>query len=145
MEYVGWRDMQSAMRYIDGTDPFAQQRIEASLPPIAPLLLALPAPATEPLPLTVIDATLILTRLTPGVRGLAKARRLIEDICLAPHGAQRLDADGTRYRLTMAAIDEAALEETLAMLLDDMHRIADNHHCFLAAALRDEAGTRHWD
>jgi len=39
MEYVGWRDVHSAMRYLDGGDPFARQRIEASLP--SP---ALPAP-----------------------------------------------------------------------------------------------------
>jgi integrase len=26
MEYVGWRDVQSAMRYVDGADPFAGQR-----------------------------------------------------------------------------------------------------------------------
>lgn len=32
MEYVGWRDVHSAMRYIDGGDPFSRQRIEASLP-----------------------------------------------------------------------------------------------------------------
>lgn len=31
MEYVGWKDMQSAMRYIEGTDPFAQQRIERGI------------------------------------------------------------------------------------------------------------------
>jgi integrase len=35
MEYVGWRDVQSAMRYLDGGDPFARHRIEASLPPPA--------------------------------------------------------------------------------------------------------------
>ena len=35
MEYVGWRDVHSAMRYLDGGDPFARQRIEASLPPPA--------------------------------------------------------------------------------------------------------------
>ena len=28
---------------------------------------------------------------------------------------------------------------------DEMHRIADNHECFLTVALRDEAGHRHWD
>ncbi len=39
MEYVGWRDVHSAMRYLDGGDPFARQRIEARLP--AP---ALPSP-----------------------------------------------------------------------------------------------------
>ncbi len=38
MEYVGWRDVHSAMRYIDGGDPFARQRIEASL--LAPVLPA---------------------------------------------------------------------------------------------------------
>ena len=35
MEYVGWRDVQSAMRYLDGGDPFARQRIEAHLQPPA--------------------------------------------------------------------------------------------------------------
>jgi len=28
MEYVGWKDMQSAMRYVDAADPFAKRRIE---------------------------------------------------------------------------------------------------------------------
>ncbi len=31
MEYVGWKDVQSAMRYIDGPDAFYQERIERSL------------------------------------------------------------------------------------------------------------------
>lgn len=31
MEYVGWRDVKSAMRYIDGGDPFAQHQIESAL------------------------------------------------------------------------------------------------------------------
>jgi integrase len=26
MEYVGWRDVQSAMRYMESADPFAQMR-----------------------------------------------------------------------------------------------------------------------
>lgn len=38
MEYVGWRDVHSAMRYLDGSDPFARQRIEAGL--LAPALPA---------------------------------------------------------------------------------------------------------
>lgn len=28
MEYVGWKDVHSAMRYLDGNDAFAQARIE---------------------------------------------------------------------------------------------------------------------
>ena len=33
MEYVGWRDMKSALRYIDSNDPFARMRLESSLSP----------------------------------------------------------------------------------------------------------------
>lgn len=33
MEYVGWKDIKSALRYIERADPFARGRIEAALPP----------------------------------------------------------------------------------------------------------------
>ena len=35
MAYVGWKDVQSAMRYVDASDPFARYRIEA-MPPRLP-------------------------------------------------------------------------------------------------------------
>lgn len=31
MEYVGWRDVKSALRYMDTADPYKKQKIEASL------------------------------------------------------------------------------------------------------------------
>lgn len=31
MEYVGWKDVQSAMRYVDAADPFGKRRIERAL------------------------------------------------------------------------------------------------------------------
>lgn len=31
MEYIGWKDVRSALRYVDGADPFAQARINNSL------------------------------------------------------------------------------------------------------------------
>lgn len=33
MEYVGWKNIQSAMRYVDAADPFSKKRIERMLPP----------------------------------------------------------------------------------------------------------------
>jgi len=33
MEYVGWKDIRSAMRYIDRADPFVRHRIESRLMP----------------------------------------------------------------------------------------------------------------
>lgn len=144
MEYVGWKDIKSAMRYLDGADPFARERIEAglALPPPAPL--ALPAPVGPEPPTLRLDLTLLLSPFTPRGRGTTQARRLIEDICLAPYRAQRLDADGTRYQLTVSVFDPEALDEAMATLIDDMHRIADNHRCFLEASLRSGDG-QHWD
>jgi integrase len=31
MEYVGWKNVQSAMRYVDEADPFGKHRVEKSL------------------------------------------------------------------------------------------------------------------
>ncbi|MDO8772217.1 MAG: tyrosine-type recombinase/integrase [Burkholderiaceae bacterium] len=31
MEYVGWKSVQSAMRYVETADPFAQHRIQSTL------------------------------------------------------------------------------------------------------------------
>lgn len=147
MEYVGWRDAQSAMRYIDGEDAFGRRRIEDALPQVkAPAPPALPASGAEQTATaTALKMQFALTPFQAGTRGRTRAHRLIEEICLRPHGAQQLDGDRTRYQLAVTATDEAALEETIAMLLDEMHRIADNHQCFLTVALRDEAGHRHWD
>ena len=90
------------------------RRVRDALPPIAPSRLALPAPAVEPVPTTTVEATITLTRFTPRVRGLAKAHRLIEQICLHPHQAQRLDAGLSFHQ---ARIDEERVaQEYLAQL-----------------------------
>lgn len=146
MEYVGWRDVKSAMRYIDEGDSFAQQRIEASLSSIhSGQLPQLPSPASTPPIVATLDAQMALTPFSPRGRGHVKARRLIEELCFTPHRFQCLNTDGTRYRLTVAAENEAGLEETIAMLLDAMHQIADNHRCLLNVVLHDETNKRHWD
>ncbi|WP_422696044.1 tyrosine-type recombinase/integrase [Cupriavidus necator] len=36
MEYVGWKDVHSAMRYVEAADPFARRRIESALPVALP-------------------------------------------------------------------------------------------------------------
>lgn len=36
MEYVGWKNLQSAMRYVEAADPFGKRRIESALPAIPP-------------------------------------------------------------------------------------------------------------
>jgi len=144
MEYVGWRDVQSAMRYLDGRDPFARDRIEASLPsPTAPVpAMALPAP--EGKSALQLRLRMVLTPFARAGRGAAKARGRIEEICLAPFQAVRLNTASSEYRLTVPTDPDRDLDEILATLLDDMHRMADTHQCFLEASLSTDDG-RHWD
>lgn len=146
MEYVGWRDSQSALRYLDGADPFERDLGEAGRPTsLASPILALPPPKPVEVPAVSLELTMVLTPFTSRGRGPAKARRLIEEICLAPYRGLRLDAEGSRYRLTVPGLQADALDEAMATLIDDMYRIADNHRSFLEASLHELGGQRHWD
>ena len=144
MEYVGWRDVHSAMRYLDGRDPFARERIEASLPATAQPVAQSVLPAPHVLERQSLTLRLVLNPFARGGRGMAKARARIEEICLAPFQAQRLNVEGTEYRIFVVEATEQDLDERLAILLDDLHRMADTHHCFLEASLISGDG-RHWD
>lgn len=120
MEYVGWRDVHSAMRYIDAAPTFA-------LPP-APgtaksLALMSPTPAT-PQP---IDLQLEIELKDAGTRQAAKVLRLIEERYLSVHRAIRLDRDGSRFHLTVVPPREATLEDLVRQLLDDLHRVFADH------------------
>ncbi len=149
MEYVGWKDVHSAMRYIDAPDAFGQQRIEAALAampmsPLVPSSPALPPPAAAP-PTTV--ALVLVLHLTPRRKrhSVTKGRKTIETICLSPHQAVPLNEERSRYRLIVEAADDITLDEIASSLIDDLYRIADNHDLQLDASLHDEAGERHWD
>jgi hypothetical protein len=132
------------MRYLDGRDPFARDRIEASLPsPTAPApAMALPAPEVKSALQLLLR--MVLTPFARAGRGAAKARGRIEEICLAPFQAVRLNTASSEYRLTVPTDPDRDLDEILATLLDDMHRMADTHQCFLEASLSTDDG-RHWD
>lgn len=149
MEYVGWKDVQSAMRYIDAPDAFGQQRIEAALATL-PIAAGMGAKPIPPLPLIAPPATvalILILRLTPRRKGrsVAKARKTIETVCLSPHQAIVLNDERSRYRLTIQADDDLVLDEIASSLIEDIYRIADNHDNQLDASLHDEAGERHWD
>jgi integrase len=142
MQYVGWRDVNSAMRYLD-TDPFARQRIEAGLPALPASAPALPAPVMAP-PSVSVDLKLVLRPLATGGRGRAIALRVIETACLAPFRAVRTAKDGSAFRLQVEA-DGEALDDALAALLDELYGVADTHRCTLEATLREVNGSRRWD
>lgn len=140
MHYVGWSDVNSALRYLDA-DPFARLRMEAALP--APgTVPALPAPAATRT--TAVDLRLSIKPQRPGARGRSTAMRMIETVLLAPFQAVRTAKDGTAFRLTFTDQDDA-LDDTIATLLDELYAIADTHQCELEAQLREINGKRTWD
>jgi hypothetical protein len=152
MEYVGWKDIKSAMRYLGVTDASLKARFEQGLPPIAPT-----AEETEPIatnaneqtkpspPLTTVDVTLTLSRFSSAVRGITRAHRLIEQMCFERYAMQKLDKAGTQYELKIQCPSREALDDTIYSLLDDMHRIASDNHCFLETSFHEPATGAHWD
>ncbi|MBK8284413.1 MAG: site-specific integrase [Ahniella sp.] len=150
MAYVGWKDMSTALRYVD-VRPTAAARIEAGLAsrePAGSALIALPAPASAVATpdRIALDLTLLLSSYGPSRRGLPPARKHIESITLARYRAQHLDKDGSRYRLRFdLESPDGTLDERVAELLDELHRAAAGNNCYLEASLKDPASKRCWD
>lgn len=142
MEYVGWKDMKSALRYIEGNDPFAQRRIEAGLADGAGVLLN--PPSRLPPPTTVLNLRMLIEPFHKGVRGLKRARQAIETCCLHNLQMDILDVQDGRYRLTIDHVSTDELEETIDALLDEMRQIANNHQCYLEAILTDSVTGQTW-
>lgn len=148
MEYVGWKDIHSAMRYVDAPDVSGHARIEEALAlPEAPS----PAPkalsaASQVAPLRTFAVSLVL-RWPAGRarRAAAQALRTIEFICLQRHAAVAQDAGRTHFLLNVRAQDELELSEAMATLIDDIHRIASNHGVAVDTVAQHDDGRLRWD
>ncbi len=158
MEYVGWKDVKSAMRYLDASDSSLQARFEQGLTALAPaapqppplLLLteqadALRLPAAGTTPVAVLRVTMVLTRFSKHSRGLALGHRLIEQTCFERFAMQRLNAEGTLYELAIPYLSRDLLDGVIATLLEDMYRIAEDNQCLLETSFHDPATDSHWD
>ena len=134
MAYVGWKDVKSAMRYLDGPAHDLQARFEQGLPPCTPTSGAACGGGQR------------AERVPAWAWGtVAKARRQIELRCFERNAMHRIDAAGTQYELMISFSDREALDETLYALLDDMHRIAEDHQCFLEGRIHEPATDAYWE
>ena len=159
MEYVGWKDVKSAMRYLDASDSSLQTRFEQGLTALAPaapqpppplLLLTeradiLRPPAEGTTPVAVLRVTMVLARFSKQSRGLARGHRLIEQTCFERFAMQRLNTEGTLYELAIPYRSRDSLDEVIATLLDDMYRIAEDNQCLLETSFHEPATDSHWD
>lgn len=149
MEYVGWKNVQSAMRYVESADPFAKIQMEAMLTGVAKQL---PAPPQAPQQPTIsssqrikLNISLSLERFSKQVRTRKRAHDLIEEFCFKPHQMHRMDKDGHRYQLQIAYDDAEQLEEIIMDMLDELHRIASDNQCFLEVSIQDPLSGKHWN
>lgn len=159
MEYVGWKDVKSAMRYLEASDSSLQARFEQGLAALAPPAHLLPPPlllvteqagvarppAEETMSVAVLRVTMTLARFSKQSRGLARGHRLIEQTCFERFAMQRLNSEGTLYELTIPHLSRAALDEVIAALLDDMYRVAEDNQCLLETSFHEPATDSHWD
>ncbi len=144
MQYVGWRDIQSAARYVD---PLSgdRDRLEAGLNRSA---LAAPAPTPHQAEDKTVrlEVSISLRSFVGKTRGLAASRRHLEEICLARFGGQKFGRKGDRYHIHLPVqAAEGTLNERVSDLLDELHQVATNNDCFLEAKVRDVATGRGWD
>ena len=147
MQYVGWRDIKAAMRYLDGADTGLKARFEQGLGD-GQMTSTKPAPTLPQTPrpsLTSIEVSIILSAFSGSQRGTSRVRSLLVETCLAKYQAQKLDDSGTRYRILMPDSSREVLEEHVYALLDDMHQVADANRFFLEATCRSPITGDHWD
>lgn len=140
MEYVGWKDVQSAMRYIDTEDAYAQHRIASALDQKDAQNKEI-----KLLQKTKLDLNIAIERYSKHTRGMSKTRSLIERYCLSPLNMEALEPYGTRYRISVEHENSGHLDEILDDLLHRMHQIAGDNHCMLEATIHDQENDRIWD
>lgn len=137
MEHVGWRDVKSAMRYLESSDPFSQQAIDHAL--------ALPAPhqVQNLLNTHVLELQLHLQPYYQRGRSTT-ARQHIERYCLKPYAMTKGNQPES-YVLTMQARDQEELDGMVDDLLLQLHDTAKAHQCMVEIALKEPATGRKWD
>jgi hypothetical protein len=159
MEYVGWKDVRSAMRYIDAADPFAQHRIESALTATPAVALQQPSPSlagprdatpsVEQTPLPPKDEThlnlhLIIERNSKFIRGMSKARRWIEQFCQSQYPMRSINRRHTRYEIVMPFAHGQELEDAIEALFSEIHAAVELCDCMAEAVLHDPIANRYW-
>lgn len=134
MEYVGWRDAQSALRYIEVSAPFTAEQLHPSTSHVA----------ISP-PMINLDIQLNLTRFHDKAPSEKSVRLKLERFVLKTFG-ELISIDEQRYQLQMpVGTVEADLDERADEMLNRAHSIASDHQCMLEMVLIDSSSGQRWD
>ncbi|GAB7543073.1 hypothetical protein CS8_027430 [Cupriavidus sp. 8B] len=78
------------------------------------------------------------------MRGMPKAKKWIEQSCLAEYRMRCVDKHRARYEIVMPFAHGPDLERAIEELLAEMHETADLCHCWIEASLHDPATDTYW-
>jgi integrase len=134
MEYVGWRDAQSALRYIEVSAPFTAEQLQPSTSHVV----------LSP-PMINLDIQLNLTRFHDKAPSEKSVRLKLERFVLKALGGLTI-IDDLHYQLQLpVGTVEAELDELADELLDRLHSIASDHQCMLEVVISNAQSGQQWD
>ncbi|UZE94485.1 hypothetical protein NKI27_10305 [Alkalimarinus alittae] len=142
MEYVGWKDVNSAMRYIEAPDLYGQQKIEQGLSKIRPQAEENKTKILK-LPVAKLQVHCALQKYHKGVRNLKAVRENIEQFCLKPLGMIQGNQTGY-YFIYMPYRDNDHLNELVDDLLHELYESAADQQCLLEANIQDMKSKKMW-
>lgn len=152
MDYVGWKNLNSALRYLEVPPSGLKEQFERGLPPAAEpsgktSQAKAPVAATtgthEAL-VALVRVKMLLSKFTSKSRGLQRARTLIEKTCFARYNMKPLDKDGIQYELAVPYSNADDLDETMYALLDEMFAIADANQAALEVDFYEPKSRKRW-
>lgn len=139
MAYVGWQDVKSAMRYLEGDTESLKTRFEASL-------LGASAPnVTEPPAATVVELRMIVNSHDGSARAARRVTDLILKTCLERYAVRQADKSIGRYEVALPANKRDELDEIVYALLEEAYRIADDNGCSMELSVFDRGRGWHWN
>lgn len=134
MEYVGWRDAQSALRYIEVSAPFTAEQLQPSTSHVV----------LSP-PMINLDIKLNLSRFHDKAPSEKSVRLKLERFVLKAFGGLTIiDAQHYQLQLPVGTV-EAELDELADELLDRLHSIASDHQCMLEVVISHAQSGQQWD
>ncbi|MCU7940663.1 MAG: site-specific integrase [gamma proteobacterium symbiont of Bathyaustriella thionipta] len=147
MQYVGWKDTKSALRYIDINSTSAKERIESALSRET-IQVDTPYEIThqndKSQPQTRLQLQLNISNMSKYTRGIKRTREKIEFHCLRSYQMKKTDND-KRYEVIIPHDSEEDLNDCVETLLFEMHSIADNNQCILEALFSNQETGQVWE
>ena len=142
MEYVGWQDTQTALRYIEAKSPFEQALMQIPTQVASSVGQPRLASVSEPRH-RALTVQLTLEPQRPRSRKPHQARTVIEAHCLKPFEMEQ--QNNGDYRIEVPATSDEQLDEMMDDLIDEIHRIASDKACWVETRIKDPATGQAWD